>query len=119
MSAVYKSSLPALTAVLSSNYICACANQQPDKNQSLAQLGFPTGVLLSRGVSGYPQIGDRALTGGVRHGYSRNLYEEDSQCQKVGQLQTRVTLRSPANGYTINWISVLVRKSQQRNHCLS
>ncbi|HHH1720620.1 TPA: efflux RND transporter periplasmic adaptor subunit [Yersinia enterocolitica] len=78
------------------------ANQQPvTKNQSLAQLWVPDWSAAQQEYLAIRKLGDRALTAAARQRLQLQFMPEEviRSVEKSGQPQTRVTLRSPANGY--------------------
>lgn len=78
------------------------ANQQPvTKNQPLAQLWIPDWSAAQQEYLAIRQLGDSALTAAARQRLQLQFMPEEviRSVEKSGQPQTRVTLRSPANGY--------------------
>ncbi|CNI46893.1 efflux RND transporter periplasmic adaptor subunit [Yersinia vastinensis] len=78
------------------------ADQQPVmKNQPLAQLWIPDWSAAQQEYLAIRQLGDSPLTAAARQRLQLQFMPEEviRSVEKSGQPQTRVTLRSPANGY--------------------
>ncbi|WP_145530237.1 efflux RND transporter periplasmic adaptor subunit [Yersinia alsatica] len=78
------------------------ADQQPvTKNQPLAQLWVPDWSAAQQEYLAIRQLGDSSLTAAARQRLQLQFMPEEviRSVEKSGQPQTRVTLRSPADGY--------------------
>ncbi|MDN0120866.1 efflux RND transporter periplasmic adaptor subunit [Yersinia frederiksenii] len=78
------------------------AEQQPvTKNQPLAQLWVPDWSAAQQEYLAIRQLGDHPLTAAARQRLQLQFMPEEviRSVEKSGQPQTRVILRSPANGY--------------------